>query len=234
MKAKTKKRLIIWLIILITVSIIGYFGYRSALVFVGDKAMNMLLENQLNSMLDNGEITLDELEAIAESDPTANAAPAPQEEPIASESPAEEKQNAETKQESSQKPQQQQTATTSAEKPAEQTQAKTAERKETVKKAADNIGFGITRADKEEMAKLITKRLSGSDISYLASLLSGGLTRNERRKAYEIAKARFSGDELAEVSRFYHKYKKAIMIEPDGYFPEDFEEENQAQEQQNQ
>ena len=224
MKAKTKKRLIIWISILVALALIGYFGYRAALVFVGDKAMDMMLENQLNSMLDSGEITIEELEKIAESDPSAVTEEAPAETSAPTEPATAEK----TAEAATQKPAPAEPAK-SASKPAETTApAKPAERKETVKKAADNIGFGITREDKEAMAKLITKRLSGSDISYLAGLLSGGLTRNERRKAYEIAKARFSGGELAEVSRFYHKYKKAIMIEPDGYFPEDFEEENQV------
>lgn len=210
MKAKTKKRLVIWISILVALALIGYFGYRAALVFVGDKAMDVMLENQLNSMLDSGEITIEELEKIAESDPSAAQEDAAEkkapEEPVVSEKPEETKPAAKPEQTEAPKP---------AAKPAQTEAPKPAERKETVKKAADNIGFGITRADKEAMAKLITKRLSGADISYLAGLLSGGLTREERSAAYKVAKARFQGDELAEVSRFYHKYKKAIMIEPD-------------------
>lgn len=217
MKAKTKKRLIIWLAILVAVAIIGYFGYRAALVFVGDKAMDVLLQNQLNSMLDSGEITLEELEAIAESDPTADTQPedTPQKE-VPSEQAQSTKQNPEASEFSAEA--QQQPAESQQQPAAQKTPASpstSSERKETVKKAADNIGFGITREDKEAMAKLITSRLSGGDIAYLSGLLSGGLTRDERAEAYKIAVARFSGAELSQVSSFYHKYKKAIMIEPD-------------------
>lgn len=212
MKAKTKKKLIIWLSVIAAVIIIGIIGFRLALNFAGDKAMQLLMENQINSMLDSGEITLDELEAIIESEPVEEA-----EQTTAEQTPAETDAPAPTEQKQpEQKPASPQASApqkkTTEEKTAEQ---KPAERKETVKKASDKLAFGITRADKDEMMKLITKRLSGSDISYLAGLLSGGLTREERSAAYKVAKARFQGDELAEVSRFYHKYKQAIMIEPD-------------------
>ncbi len=224
MKAKTKKRLIIWISILVALALVGYFGYRAALVFVGDKAMDMMLENQLNSMLDSGEITIEELEKIAESDHSATVEEEPAETPAPTETETAEK----PAEASTPKPAPAEPAKP-APKPAETTApAKPAERKETVKKAADNIGFGITREDKEAMAKLITKRLSGSDISYLAGLLSGGLTREERSAAYKVAVARFSGSELSQVSSFYHKYKKAIMIEPDYPSPEDLKEENQV------
>ena len=84
-----------------------------------------------------------------------------------------------------------------------------------VDKATDNVANFVSREDKVAMAKLITSRLSSSDISYLAGLLGGGLTREERSDAYKIAVARFRGDELNQVSRFYHKYKSQIMSEPD-------------------
>lgn len=212
MKAKTKKKLIIWLSVIAAVIIIGFIGFRLALNFAGDKAMQLLMENQINSMLDSGEITLDDLEAIIESEPEEEAEQTPAEQASAeadNPSPAEQKQP-------EQKPASTQTSAPQK-KPAEQkpVEQKPAERQETVKKASDKLAFGITRADKDEMMKLITKRLSGSDISYLAGLLAGGLTREERSAAAKIAYSRFSGAELDAVSRFYHKYKKAIMIEPD-------------------
>ena len=65
------------------------------------------------------------------------------------------------------------------------------------------------------MVRLITSNLSGGDIKYLASLLAGGLTRDERLAAYRLAKQRFSADELSVVRNYYHRYKAQIMIEPD-------------------
>ncbi len=219
MKAKTKKKLIIWLSVIAAVIIIGVIGFRLALNFAGDKAMQMLMENQINSMLDSGEITLDDLEQIIESEPASEP------ESIESEPPAEAEPEQVEEQPQSEKPEKpaEKPASNQVTKPAEQKPAETkkpaeqkpATRQETVKKASDKLAFGITRADKDEMMKLISKRLSASDMSYLAGLLAGGLTREERSAAAKIAYSRFSGAELDAVSRFYHKYKKAIMIEPD-------------------
>ena len=222
MKAKTKKRLIIWLSVIAAIIIIGLVGFRLALNFAGDKAMQMLMENQINSMLDSGEITLDELEAMIEEEPETEPKAeeaAPSETPVTEQKPVEEKPAATAEKPESSQPQKSeaeakpQAKPAETQKPAEEKPAAT--RQETVKKASDKLAFGITRADKDEMMKLISKRLSASDMSYLAGLLAGGLTRAERSAAAKIAYSRFSGAELDAVSRFYHKYKKAIMIEPD-------------------
>lgn len=66
MKAKTKKRLIIWACILIVLGTIGFFGYRFALEYLGGKAMKKIISSEINTMLETGEITLSEVEEIAE------------------------------------------------------------------------------------------------------------------------------------------------------------------------
>ncbi len=215
-KRNIKKIIIIVLCILAVIAVAGYFIYDAVMYYIGDTVMREMVKNEIETALENGSITEDELRVMAGEVPSPS--PVTEAESAEAENPADsasvedptapaKSPDGETLKPQQQKPQQQ--------KPQEKPKMTAEEKKTLVNKATDNIASFVSRDDKVAMAKLITSRLSSSDISYLAGLINGGLTREERSAAYEIAVARFQGEELAEVSRFYHKYKAQIMIEPD-------------------
>ena len=219
---KWKKVIIILLCIAVVLAIAGYAAYNIAFNFVQDK----MIETMLDSMLDSGDVSVEELVLMAEvtlpeepATPSESISPHVQESAVsaASESSAPaEKEKAKTESKPSQKQpskpqvkQEQKTETKTENKPAEE------KRTEAVDKMTQKISDSITRTDKRAMARLVTSHLSAADIKYLAGLIAGGLTREERSAAYRLAKQRFSGEELELVSMYYHRYKKQIMIEPD-------------------
>ena len=190
MKSKTKKRLIIWIVILLVIALLGYAAYRAVFIFVGDKAVNMLVENQIETMLDTGEIDISELEALLVDEEDAVS-----EEIVSSESEDETPSAAKKTPESK-----------SPEKPKTR-----AEKKEIVQKVSDKVSDSVSDADKIAMTRLITSRLSGGDIKYLMGLASGGLTGEEISAAYRLAKARFNAAELSEIKVFWHRYKHSLV-----------------------
>ncbi len=66
MKVKTKKRLIIWACVLVILGVLGFFGYRFALEYLGGYAMKSIVKSEINTMLETGEVTIEEVEEIAE------------------------------------------------------------------------------------------------------------------------------------------------------------------------
>jgi len=66
----------------------------------------------------------------------------------------------------------------------------------------------VTVSDKMTAASLILKRLTSDDIATLKSLLSGGMTPENKRKAIEIAYSRFKPEEILQIKELYHKYMK--------------------------
>lgn len=222
-KRNVKKIIIIILCVLAVLAVAGYFIYDAVMYYIGDTVMRELAKNEISNAVESGTITEEELRIMAGEipPPQAPSADAPvanadETESKASESDAPEGTEAPSQQqkpsEAKPKPQSQETP---APKPQSKPKMSEKEKNALVDKATDNVASFVSREDKVAMAKLITSRLTSSDISYLAGLVSGGLTREERSAAYKIAVARFQGEELAQVSRFYHKYKAQIMSEPD-------------------
>lgn len=181
---KTKKRLIIWISVICALVILGYVGYTVAIDYAGTKAIDMMVENQLGSMLDSGEITIEELEEII-TEPTAEEE-SPSAEEDASAPQAEPKKT-----------------------PAAQQKPKT--KQETVKAATKKVTETVTYDDKEAMMQLIASRLTAADVKYLSGLIAGGLDGEEISKAYKIAKSRFSKEELAKVREYWHRYKSMVV-----------------------
>ena len=195
-----KKSVIILLCVFAVIVAAGFMGYNIAVEYVENK----MVSSVLGSMLDSGEITISELSQIAEhEDSEAGAEAEDTEEKIAGEPQVAEKTMEEKKE--TPKPD------VSPVKPAIEEKEPT--REETMDKATEKILNSISREDKRAMMNLITSHLSGADIKYLASLLAGGLTSEERSDAYRLAKQRFTKEELSFVSSYYHRYKKQIMVE---------------------
>jgi len=187
---KRKKVLIILVCILAFIAIAGCVAYNFIMSYAGDKAMDMLVTNQLEGMLSSGEITLEELEEIVASPEAVGATePAPsknEDAPAVLPEPSEEK-----------KP------VSPTEKPKTQ--------KETVKAASQKITDSISREEKDAMMKLISSRLTKADIQYLAGLAAGGLDGEEISKAYKLAKSRFTAEELVQVKTYWHRYKANVL-----------------------
>lgn len=183
MKTKTKKKLIVFLLVAVFLVAVGYGAYRAALNYAGSKAVNMIITNQINDMLDSGEVTLSDLEEII-------AEPDPVEEEVGNNK-EEEKPDAPPKKEP---------ISTQTEKT----------RAEVVKQASEKVENGISRADKEAMAKLIGSRLSAADVRYLTGLVAGGLTAEEISAAARLAYSRFSAEEITQVKTYWHRYKNSI------------------------
>lgn len=183
MKKKTKKKILIWLSVVIVLSALLLVGYEIAMDYISDKAMSLIVSNQIESMLDTGEITYEELLEIAE---VAEVAEKAQPSEIA---PPEKEE---------------------APKPSTPKAPTATEKKKAVEKATDKINDEILKNDKREVMKLITSRLTAAEIKRLAAMLSGGVTSKEISEAAKIAYARFSGEELTRVKQFWHKYKAGI------------------------
>lgn len=221
MKRKTKKIIIILLCVAAVLAIAGYAAYNAALDYVQDK----MIASMLDSMLDSGEVTLSELELMAEAELPDTEPPAAEDEqpapavPDAPDSSAGQAQTPAAPPSSAPASSAPSSAAPSPSSPAPAASSNEAAEPETrtevVDKMTQKISDSITREDKRAMTRLITSHLGSSDIKYLAGLISGGLTREERTAAYRLAKQRFSESELDIVSSYYHRYKKQIMIEPD-------------------
>ena len=215
-KSKWKKRLIIIGCILLVLVIIGCIAYRLIMNYLGDKIMNEMIKAQINGMLDSGEITIEEVEAIASGVTLQEETSPPEKEPSVeapSETPDGDGKESPPQSDSSGN------TTSDAPKPAvgestaEQKPAVSPEKRaEVVQKAADKIEDSIPRDDKDAMISLIRSKLSSSDISYLAGLVRGGLTYDEWYKAYDLANKRFTKEELQQVNMYYHRYKSRIKI----------------------
>lgn len=211
-KKKRKKRLVITAFVLAILFVAGAIAYRIAMNYVGDKLVNVLLKQQLNGMLDSGEITLEDLVGIlTDTEPSAET-----EEPTVAENEAEEPDNV-TEEEggegeettSSQKPSQ--SKAPAAAKPKQESSGQTTQnRNDIVQKTADKIENSIPRSDKDEMVALIRSRLTSGDIKRLAELARGGLSNDELGECVRIAEARFSGAELERVKDFWHRYQSRI------------------------
>ena len=237
-KSKWKKALKIIAIVLGTIVVLGalavFIFYDDVMLYVGNTVTREMAKTHINSEIDSGNMTVEELEIIAgereaPTEPPADIVKPEGGETVTSDTQAqgsgeETPDNTQTDGADSQKASDGEAAVKTESKPSAPAKTETSRpaseiaperRNELVNKAADNVASWVSREDKEAMARLITSRLSASDISYLSGLLQGGLTREERSAAYDVAVARFQGDELAQVSSFYHKYKKQIMCEPD-------------------
>ena len=220
-KRNVKKIIIIILCVLSVLAIAGYFIYDAVMYYIGDTVIREIMKNEIATAVENGSITEDELRVMAGEVPSPTSVPDAEnegtEENVNSEVSASEDNTPVENAPETQKEPQKETKPQTKPQTSSQTKPKmsTEEKNALVDKATDNVASFVSREDKVAMAKLITSRLSSSDISYLSGLVQGGLTREERRAAYKIAVARFHGEELEQVSRFYHKYKAQIMCEPD-------------------
>lgn len=183
--------LIILLCILVTVAIAGYFVYNIVIDYAGDKAINMLVTNQIEGMLASGEITLEELEEIIiePADESVEVTPTVSEK--------EEK----TPEVSKQKKEEQNSAP--AQKPKTE--------KETVKAASEKITDTISREERTAMLRLISTRLTKEDVKVLSALAAGGLEGEEISQAYRIAKSRFTDEEIVQVKTYWHRYKSTVL-----------------------
>ena len=64
----------------------------------------------------------------------------------------------------------------------------------------------ITASDKVTVANFLLKKLTKEDVNELTSMLSRGLTAEDKKRAKEIAYARFSKEEIETVIELYTKY----------------------------
>lgn len=71
-----------------------------------------------------------------------------------------------------------------------------------IKEAQDSVSF----VDKAKALKLLTK-LSPSDIGMLKTMMSGGVSAEEKEKARNLALKKFTEKELEVIKDLYNKYK---------------------------
>ena len=179
---KAKKAIIIILVILFVLAVALFAAYEIGLKFAADKAVNTIITNEINEMLDSGEISLDEVIEIAGDDSATVNEPA-------DENPEQQAQEV--------KPETKKTVTA-------------VEKKEAVKKAAEKVNEDIAARDKREVMDLIRSNLTNEDMKFLLSALKGGVTKAEIKEAAKIAYSRFDSEEIVRVKEFWHKYKNTI------------------------
>ncbi len=187
---KAKKIIITLLIIIVVLVALIFAAYEIGMKFAADKAMDMMISNQINSMLDTGEITMDEVLEIAKLEPEDEV-------PEVIES------------EEAEAPGNEEASPQEGTLPKSQTQP-APKKQEAVKKATEKINEDIAARDKREVMELIRSHLSSEDMKYLLSLLSGGVTGEELNLAAKLAYSRFNGEEIVRVKEFWHKYKSGI------------------------
>ena len=194
---KMSKKTIITTLVIIMVIIAAIFAaYEIGIKFAADKAVNVIIKNEIDNMLENGEITLDEVAQLAEVDTVIEEEP--------SDVPMEKE------------PESQKTQEKSPQKPNIEAQTPiTPSKKEVVDKAAEKATKEVDTNDKKEVVKLIRSRLSAADMKYLISLLGGGVTKQEISAAAKLAYSRFSAEEIVRVKEFWHKYKSNIKRAPE-------------------
>lgn len=169
---KHGKKIIILAVLLLVIIAGGYLAY----VYVSGYVYRVMTEVQLDRMLDEGEITIEQLTPES---PKDNAEPEEQKPP--------ENVVPEPKDTAEKPP---------ASKPKEQI----------VREKAAEIEKSTPQSERSEMMRLITSRLSPSDISYLTGLLKDGLTKEEKKAAKKLAYARFTPEEIKKVREYYKKY----------------------------
>ena len=64
MKKRKTRRIIIWIFVLVLLAVFAFVGYKLVLGYIGDMAYKNLISSQINTMLDTGEVTIEELEEI--------------------------------------------------------------------------------------------------------------------------------------------------------------------------
>lgn len=181
MKKKKTRRVVIWFFVLVLLAVSAFVGYKIVLGYIGDMAYKKLISSQINTMLDTGEVTIEELEEIVE-EPEEKTEEAPKTE--------------------DKKPQKEETPTPpSSEK----------KKEELVNKATEKVSEGVSRADKVAIARLIATRLTKEDVNLLMAMAADGLAGTEIRDAARIAKARFTSEELEQVKVFWHRYKESVI-----------------------
>ncbi len=207
-----KKKLLILLCVLIFIAVAGYGAYTIGINYIQDKAVSTMLEDQINGMLDSGELTLEDLEDALDDDFVVDGVEGEQTSDVREEAPGSGVTESETsktnegpqKEETSKKQEQAKKPESAKEDVNKKEPAQS--REEVVEKASEKIENKIPRKDKQEMMRLIGSRLSGADVSYLAGLLKDGLSSAEISAAKKLAFSRFTKQELWKAHDFYHKY----------------------------
>lgn len=68
----------------------------------------------------------------------------------------------------------------------------------------------VTEEDKVLAMRMITQKLTFSDIQLLMSMYDGGLTAQEREEAKKMAYEKFTPEEIEVIKELYNKYKGSI------------------------
>lgn len=168
---KHGKKLIITAALLLLIAAGGYLVY----VAVSSYVYRVMTEVQLDQMLEEGEITIEQLTPEKPEDDAAAEGQNPPEGVV---------------------PESEDADTPPASKPKEQI----------VREKAAEIEKSTPQSERSEMMRLITSRLSPSDISYLTGLLKDGLTKEEKKAAKKLAYERFTPEEIKKVREYYKKY----------------------------
>lgn len=92
-----------------------------------------------------------------------------------------------------------QSETTEAEPTSSPTPEKTEEKKAETASGAKDFWS-------EPLVKAVYGRFSASEISTCSSMLSGGLTKEEKRYIKNLVYSRVSSAEISEIERLYYKY----------------------------
>lgn len=181
-----KKALITILLVLVIVTGVLFAAYEIGIKIVSDKAVKKFVQNEINEMLEEGEISLEEVIQIAELEPVQK------EEVTVGEKPEKDKEE---------------------ESPAQKkpTSASAPKKQEAVEKAADKVNSSIDPKEKREMMDLVRARLTAEDMKYLLSLAAGGLDSKEGSKAVKLAYSRFTAEEIAQLKDFWHRYKALVF-----------------------
>lgn len=75
-------------------------------------------------------------------------------------------------------------------------------------KEIKNASDGIPVKEKLEVTKMVVSKLSGSEISMLSAMATGGISSEEKKKAKELVYSRFTPQEIEYIKSLYYKYVK--------------------------
>ncbi len=211
---RRNKALAVLLIAIAVVGIGGYFAYDYISVKVADEVLKNTIKNQLKEKVETGDISIDALqqpivnheekENLAEntdvdeviiSDNSGSFEDTLQKEDVGEQSPSVEHTEISEKEQNEEKT------------PVNHNQPEVkVTTEQIIEQKVDQIVESISEKTKKELIAMITSKLTSSEISYFLSMLSGGLSAEEKIEGKKFVYSRFNSEEIATIQALYDKY----------------------------
>lgn len=228
---KRYKVLIVIVCIAAVCAALGFFAYEKISVKVADMILEQTIRNQLNNLVESGDISVEDLinsgkqesapvlqdtPGNAQSQPSGNTEGLTQDSTQSDIYQNNEKEQSDPVAVQNSNNTQQQTNNNTASLPEQSNELQVnteTDKDNVIEDKVNEIVESISAQTKKEIIAMVTSKLSASEISYYAGLLSGGLTLEEKKEGKAFVYSRFSADEIATIQALYDKYIDQLEAE---------------------